>query len=260
MDQTTIIKLVQKELTELTLLLQGFDGMAEIPQPIKTLTVSKAEHLLDALRKLEYARQAEIKTEMVAEVEVPIPASTPSVIPAQTSITENPIQQANEIIQEVKVEPVISQQKTEPILEKAETTLTEEPVQIPPPIIEAEKVPVVEPKVQVNAEQKQILGETIVAGKKVGDIISSDAANSIGSLLGASPIKDLKKAINLNDRFRFQKDLFSNSSETFLKTIDEINSLSSHEAALDFISVQFDWDDTLEAKKDFLSLINRRFL
>ena len=45
------------------------------------------------------------------------------------------------------------------------------------------------------SEAKQILGESIQAGAKVGDVIAGDGRSSLGSRLEASAVKDIKKVL-----------------------------------------------------------------
>lgn len=72
-------------------------------------------------------------------------------------------------------------------------------------------------------------------------------------------ITDLRKAISLNDRFRFQRELFAGNVENLNRTLDELNKLSGYEEAISYIENNFQWDIKSDAAKEFIILIKRRF-
>ncbi len=267
MDQTTILKLVRKELDELSLLFQGFDGMAEIPQPIKTLTISKAEHLLDALRKLEYTRSEEKVVEVepvIRDLEPEANSSEQVEVNKKTETVEEPVvkeeapfvasAEPTAVVTEPEVEEP-EQAEPEIVVESQEESA---PESVKEEIHEKEMVPE-DVETKKEAPSKQILGESIKAGVKVGDVVGGGGRSSLGSRLEASAITDLKKAISLADRFRFQKDLFENNARLMNSTMDKLNEMKSMEEAMACVVSEFNWDDQLESKKDFLNLIMRRF-
>ena len=73
-------------------------------------------------------------------------------------------------------------------------------------------------------------------------------------------IEDLKQAISIGDRFRFQRELFGGNGEIMNKTITELNNATSLEKALEFISTNFSWNEKDDNVKDFLSLLERKFI
>ncbi|MFT3737904.1 MAG: hypothetical protein QM786_04035 [Breznakibacter sp.] len=78
-------------------------------------------------------------------------------------------------------------------------------------------------------------------------------------MLIGKPIDDIKKAIGINDRFLFQRELFSNNAGLMDQTIDEINRLSSFTDAQRFIQSNFDWDYNVATTETFMNLVRRRF-
>jgi hypothetical protein len=70
---------------------------------------------------------------------------------------------------------------------------------------------------------------------------------------------DLKKSISLNDRFRFQKDLFENNIDLMDKTLDDLNGLSSLQETLDYLNNHFTWDWKNESVKALKKMLEKRF-
>ncbi|MDR2058454.1 MAG: hypothetical protein LBP83_09300 [Dysgonamonadaceae bacterium] len=70
---------------------------------------------------------------------------------------------------------------------------------------------------------------------------------------------DLKKSMSLNDRFRFQKDLFENNADLMNKTLDDLNNMSSLQETLDYLNSHFTWDWKNESVKVLKGMLEKRF-
>ncbi len=85
----------------------------------------------------------------------------------------------------------------------------------------------------------------------------------VGSYLQDSPIRDLKKAISINDRHRFIRELFRDDETMYERSIKTINSFHIFAEAEYWIQrelkVKLGWDVTLELVKVFDQLVRRRF-
>lgn len=78
------------------------------------------------------------------------------------------------------------------------------------------------------------------------------------------PVKDLKKAIGINDRFLFIKELFKGDEVMYERSIKTINGFSIFPEAEYWIKrelkLKLSWDESSQAVKQFDQLIRRRFL
>lgn len=85
----------------------------------------------------------------------------------------------------------------------------------------------------------------------------------LSETLGESPIKDLKKAININDRFVFIKELFRGDENMYERSIKTINGFSIYAEAEYWIrrelKLKLGWNDKNELVKHFEKLVKRRF-
>lgn len=86
----------------------------------------------------------------------------------------------------------------------------------------------------------------------------------LGDSLVEAPIKDLKKAIGVNDRFLFINDLFRGDEVMYERSIKTINSFSIYPEAEYWIKrelkLKLAWDDKNHVVKQFDQLVKRRFL
>ncbi len=78
------------------------------------------------------------------------------------------------------------------------------------------------------------------------------------TLFGA-PVKDIKKAISLGDRFLFQRELFNQNGELMQKTLEDLNLCASLDEAHAYIDKHFKWDKDSTTYSLFEHILNRRF-
>ncbi len=71
-------------------------------------------------------------------------------------------------------------------------------------------------------------------------------------------ISDLRKSIGLNDKIRFQNDLFGGDTALMNSTIDALNSSSSLAEALEYIGTNFRWDEDNDTVKYFKEILSRK--
>ena len=85
----------------------------------------------------------------------------------------------------------------------------------------------------------------------------------LGETLTEVPIRDLKKAIGINDRFLFINELFRGDENMYERSIKTINGFSILPEAEYWIQrelkVKLAWNDGHETVKQFTQLVKRRF-
>lgn len=81
--------------------------------------------------------------------------------------------------------------------------------------------------------------------------------------LALDPIKDLKAAIGINDKFQFISTLFNGDEKAFEQGVKTINGFKIYAEAQFWIKSnlreQYNWDETAEVVKAFDLLVKRRF-
>jgi hypothetical protein len=97
----------------------------------------------------------------------------------------------------------------------------------------------------------------------VNDSLKQSKSEIVDFLLD-SPIKDLNKAIGINDRFLFINELFMGDELLFERSIKTINNFSIYEEADYWIQrelkIKMAWDNKVEVSKQFNQLVRRRFI
>jgi hypothetical protein len=85
----------------------------------------------------------------------------------------------------------------------------------------------------------------------------------VAHLLQDTPIKDLRKAIGINDKFVFLNELFNGDEAMYERSIKTINNFHVLQEAEYWINrelkLRLGWNDTKEAVQHFYQLVRRRF-
>lgn len=87
----------------------------------------------------------------------------------------------------------------------------------------------------------------------VADTIVRDEPSVNEAIVSATG--DVSKVFTLNDKFRFRRELFSNSNEEFTDTINVLQAMSSLDEAEDYLYNDLAWDPDNEDVKAFIGLI-----
>lgn len=105
---------------------------------------------------------------------------------------------------------------------------------------------------ETTASQPESLNDKLKQGK-----------TELMEVLKETPVKDLRKAIGINDRFVFINELFRGDESMYERSIKTINSFSIYAEAEYWINrelkVKLGWDKNKEIVKHFDQLVKRRF-
>ena len=86
----------------------------------------------------------------------------------------------------------------------------------------------------------------------------------VGHILTDAPIRDLKRAIGINDRFVFINELFRGDEVMYERSLKTINGFRIFPEAEYWIErelkVKLGWDDMKDTTRHFYQLVKRRFL
>lgn len=243
-----------KELKELNLLWSGLSRIPNFPKELLELSLNKLENINRLVKDLEetsyqpqvkpafeketHTREAtpaplaaDLKSKpSVAEETKPIPApqsSTPtpaSSSPAQSSPLTTP------------ASPLSTRERSLPAKESGQT---EKPVS--PPVGKMPKLQTEKPESLVDRYEK------------------TSSKESLQKKLESRHFADLSKALSLNDRFRFRRDLFGDSPETMEQVLQDINTMQSMDEALSYLHKNYSQHSETESFGDFCKLLNNHF-
>ncbi|MEI8085097.1 MAG: hypothetical protein WCG93_02655 [Paludibacter sp.] len=281
MNRKLLVTLLQKNIQELELITQGFMEMTEYPMPIILLAQRKTEDIQLYIKELSVLKEevvvaAEIETVQMEQEKYLVDEIVVTDKIEETEIDE--LLEIEEIVEEdevkaddIEIDAVIID-TPQPV---AEVTVSEEVVLeeviVEEPITE-EKIKILENLETVQEEiqqstiviteetRKTILGERATLTTPTRNELLSRVDNSISSTLANKKITDIKQAINIGDRFRFQRELFRSNGEDMNKTLTYINQLATLEEVMSFLKSKYGWTAENEASEDFYQIVRRRFV
>ena len=159
-----------------------------------------------------------------------------------------------------------SYQKTEtglPIVEEVEIISTPQEILVKEAV---KPITLVEAKKTVNTPASDVIETSKVElSEKMISIFEKSRGLEISDKLGNLPLKDLTKAMGINERMFTIKELFGGNQERFKTVMSDINELSGYDEAKEYlirgVATELKWDSEAHYKKadKFVKLVQRRF-
>lgn len=273
MEKDALLTVILNDIKEVEMLVQTFQGKEQIMPAFLQLTIQKVDSLKQELELLSNWTGIQPQPEKPKEEKVAPPKPEPVMSPSPK--IEEPVIQ----------EPVITQPKPEPVKEKEvllEMEHTSQPSinesitekAINQPIAKPQEQIIIEPKVQQPESPKKqqhteshahqhkdhaVLGELLITDHtSVNDKLHT-SKETINPAITGTHVEDIRKAIGINDKFLFMRELFGNNSDFMNQTIDELNKLDTFAQAQAFIKSNFNWDMEDETVIAFYAAVRRKY-
>jgi hypothetical protein len=111
-----------------------------------------------------------------------------------------------------------------------------------------------------NREINDLIGNSDIS---INDKLKPGSQSELGSVLKGSPVKELRKAIGVNDRFVFINELFRGDEPMYERSIKTINNFRILPEAQYWmereLKIKLGWDDSRDIVQHFYQLVRRRF-
>lgn len=244
MNKDVVLALIDKDIKELEVLSKGFAESESISPLILGLAKAKATNILNGINCLaelgiesvNNSPQATILNQIVEEDVAPILNSSVPVEEDAAKKHVEPVQISEVKEDEIKTESALEVQKLQPDV-----------------VVDVVSTP-------LEKELKQSLAEILNAdAHSLNDTLTQHSDQSLANVLSSTRIEDLRQAVSLADRFRFQRELFQGNGEKFNTALGAINGMKTEQEALDYIAT-FGWSEDNECVDLFRQLIRRKFL
>ena len=230
MNKELLIALMQKDLSELNVMLDGVAEWEHVPTAISRLALSKAENIVASLKELSSALSQQNRENEGKLSEDSLLIDSYSDSEQEDSTLE------------------ISVSDDEQSCEVAEKEYS-----VP------ENNEVVS---EYNEEQEKNLVATVADMVDVQPSLNEIQQREVSvadSVMDKNKVTDLIQSISLGERFRFQRELFSTNGEEMMQVFHDLNAMKSLDEAHTYLQKNFRWDKDNESVKDFYALLNRKF-
>ncbi|MGE0077163.1 MAG: hypothetical protein AB7S48_04805 [Bacteroidales bacterium] len=188
--------------------------------------------VVEILKVEEPKKAVEVKPKAIQEEKI--------IVEEPPKVKAKPAVQPKPVIEEVVIEPVKPAQPKEKEKEKGE--------------------------IVSHDSEEHILGETLAEkfqGKhKFRNEIMAEQNSRVdmSTRLQNKPIVDLYKAIGINDKFLFIKELFDGDSARYSETINHLNAIADLNDAIIYLQDNFQWTEDNEHAAKFIDLVRRKFI
>lgn len=190
---------------------------------------------------------------------------------------EEPVEEADDEPVVTPTPPAFHPEPTPPVFNPAEEP--QEPVQVDEPepeMVNDEPLPEPDPELVPEADAEAPIPEDFIEIDTLPEPeeemplppLPTDFPEVIEE--PASPIrvdeklqrdlsKDIRKAFSLNDRFRYQRELFAGSASAMDTALEHIEMMSSYGNAELYFYSQLHWDRENEVVQDFMSIVRNHY-
>ncbi len=293
MNKDVLVALIAKDVNELQVLTEGLDQMESIPAPYLRLALDKSkaltvnlENLINYLNnrevedKLEAQRQAELEVKQAEEAARQ--AELARIAEEQEALfraeelerqrrEEERLKAEAEMARQVAaIEAARQAELAEKRRREEEEARRQEEEARRQAQLSIESIESIESIKNDSIESIKndsiespvtTLAESIEPTESLADKLAKNADDTLASTINNKKIIDLKSAITLGDRFRFQRELFGGNGEKMNKAISDFNSFETMTEAQDYIAKNFvHWALDNETVSDFIQLLQRRYL
>lgn len=227
----------------------------ELTKPTETVVVEVEETVLPENNAPVKIQTESIDKEIVIrepEIMDPLFDTIEDDLAPELILVEEEIEDLPEIVEELEIMDL-----NESLEEKHEELIIKEEV---PEIQNLSVLADTDDKKPATEDHKRaIIAEKIIQPTVSRNEILAKGDNSLSASIANKKIADIKQAISIGDRFRFQRELFKGNGEEMNRTLNYINQLATFDEASSFLMSKYSWDKANESVEDFLQIVRRRF-
>jgi len=283
MNKNKLITFILNDISELDMLTKCMESMETIPYAMHDLALQKVRNILSEFEQLS-VESKEAALEMTEEKPVaaePVKEACPKV---ESKDVKKEEKAESEVEKESVVEETHSKQDQKVnVEEELVSPRKNATIKVDVSAIDTVKVVVKEPEPKVVEELSQPVTEVHKEAVKTVETEKTAPSKSVEKKVAEQPktvisnpvitnerfkggrrlesrfVTDLRKSLNFNDRFRYQRELFGGDMALLNTTFDKLNSMSSLQEAEAYVAENFNWDTTEGAAFEFMELLEARF-
>jgi hypothetical protein len=171
--------------------------------------------------------------------------------------------QSEKHISKTEEKPAVQEVKEKVLLQDDSVSLVGKNGQLDMVFDPMQEIPTLAHQLKEKAKEAPGTSASALQGEETLNDRLKQGKTELMEILRETPVKDLRKAIGINDRFLFVNDLFRGDETMYERSIKTINSFTIYPEAEYWMNrelkVKLGWDDNKETVKQFYLLVKRRF-
>ncbi|NPA35952.1 MAG: hypothetical protein GXO47_03780 [Chlorobi bacterium] len=270
MKKEALINIIINDLREIEELMEAFKGESTVSEAFVSLAKSKLKSIDSEIEllKSEFGDSDVTAQQIVAADSVHVQKNE------KEQRTEPEETDSATMMQDTENDEISGEKKDEPEHEPVSETVNDAQEQEKDSEDEKQKtikVPVEkQTDIQVKEEVEPADNHSQQENdKRIADVLQKNKSavnervalkDTEKDLVFVKPVDDVRKAMGINDRFLFQRELFNGNNKLFEHTLDQLNDMSSFDDARRFLESNFNWDMESDVTASFFKMVKRRFL
>jgi len=110
-------------------------------------------------------------------------------------------------------------------------------------------------------EDKKILSDSLKGKAVLGDSLHQNVQyQDLSTHFHAKPVTDLAKAIDINEKYLYIRELFGNDARKFEEAIKIINNAPNFNEAFNYMIREYTWDMDSELVQELLEIVRRKYI
>jgi hypothetical protein len=238
MNKTILFTLIEKEINELETLVKGMKEIDTLSPTLLLLAKSKITSILEDLDQVIHLT--------TTEQHETVTAAEPDKIEKVETVA---------LVDDTKHETPKVEQTSHTSLQQHSREEHHEQKIVPPTI---QNQPIEGKRATMHASAS--LAETLNTAKQsLNEAIALQAEASLAETMQNSKVDDLRQALSLADRFRFQRELFEGNGEKLSTTLTQLNAAKDKDEAIMLLQ-SFNWDESNPLVSAFIRFVLRKFI
>ncbi len=271
MNRKLLVTLLSKNIEELNVITDGFMEMNNYPAAIIYLAKRKTEDIqliIDQLAAIKDESQHEEDAVQLYDNEIGTKADHHENAGVETEIdlpaSNYVVEEITELTMQEETTCVETEEQIVSTTEEVTVSVTENDTELVIETNESKQLTELsfDHEIRITTEETK---KTTIADKIINPTVSRNETlfktdNSLSASIANKKIADIKQAISIGDRFRFQRELFKGNGEEMNKTLNYINQLATMDEATSFLKSKYGWAADNETADDFYQILKRKFL
>ncbi len=109
--------------------------------------------------------------------------------------------------------------------------------------------------------QQKVLSDKLSEKKLLHDDLHQKVHyKDLSSRVQAKPVSDISKAIGINERFLYIRELFNNDARKYEHAISVLNDSANFNEAYNYMIREYNWDMDSELVQGLLEIVRRKFI
>lgn len=106
---------------------------------------------------------------------------------------------------------------------------------------------------------EEVFDEDNEASPRQPDAVHNEAKGRLEDKIAERAARELKRALTLNDRYRFSRELFGSSNDALNSALDMINDMETYEQAERWVTDDLGFDGENGVVKEFMAIVAKHF-